>query len=379
MIQTHEEVLRLADSIRTAGCVALDTEFVWERTFFPRLGLIQAGLPGGACCIVDATAGADLEPLGRILEDNSVQKILHDAHQDLTILRRATGAYPRNVFDTRCAAGFVGLTATISLQDLLEKAIGVSLPKTETRTDWLRRPLSDKQISYALDDVRFLANVRDELIQRARSVGTEEWMREELTTYDEPSLYDDRDPRCQYERVKGMGRLSSRKLSVLRETTAWREEEARRRDIPRDHVIPDRTLLAVAQRIPRSENELAALEGISRNGLSRYGSLVLEKVEVGMHVPRRLCPRHTRRHRRPNVKSLVDDALKLLRNRCREAHVDPTLVVTRSELTSLAHEARSADPEKHRLMRGWRHGFVGREIHELFQSDPASTPADGSG
>ncbi|MBD3242729.1 MAG: ribonuclease D, partial [Chitinivibrionales bacterium] len=366
MIQTPEELARLIDRIVECRCVSLDTEFVWERTYFPRLGLVQAALPGGECVLIDAVCGLDLTPLGRVLGDSEIIKILHDAQQDLTILRRVTGTFPRHVFDTRCAAGFVGLGATVSLQELLGATLGIELSKTETRTDWLQRPLSERQISYALDDVRYLVAARDEQLNRIRRLGHERWLYEELAGYDAEELYQDRDPAVQYDRIKGSGRLSARKLAVLRELTAWREVEARRRDIPRDHLISDRSLLVIAQRIPRSADELSSLNGLPRNTVARYGKKLTGCVMAGLNLPKRYCPPTPPRHRRPNVRSLVNKALAVVRDRASSARIDPTMVVTRAELNALAHEARRAKPEEHRVLMGWRREFVGADVLELF-------------
>ncbi len=366
MIQTSEELAGLIDRMVECRCVSLDTEFVWERTYFPRLGLIQAALPGGECVLIDAVRELDLSPLGCVLADSAILKILHDAQQDLTILRRVTGSSPRNVFDTRCAAGFVGLGATVSLQELLGATLGVELAKTETRTDWLQRPLSERQISYALDDVRYLVAAHDELLNRIRQLSHERWLREELSGYDSEELYQDRDPAVQYDRIKGSGRLSARKLAVLQELAAWREVEARRRDIPRDHLITDRALLLIAQRIPRSLDELSALNGLPRNTASRYGKKLVGCVMAGLNLPKRYCPPTPPRHRRPNVRSLVNKALAVVRDRASSARIDPTLVATRAELNVLAHEARNADPRRHRILLGWRREFVGADILELF-------------
>src|SRR5690606_17063912 len=183
------------------------------------LGIVQVGFSEDDVYLVDAAA-LDLSPLGVVLEDPSIVKILHDAQQDLLLLRRATGAYPQNVFDTQLAAGFVGLSATASLADLVQALFGVALPKTATRTDWLRRPLSDEQLDYAEDDVRYLPEARLRLLDLAGQRGRTEWIAEELAHYDDPARYDEKDPRTQYERISGTGRLDPRQMAVLRELAA---------------------------------------------------------------------------------------------------------------------------------------------------------------
>jgi len=144
MITTKEQLAKLVSRARKTDAIALDTEFVWERTYYPQLGLIQVALSDEDCHLIDPCALTDLSPLGDLLSDRSVVKILHDAPQDLFILSRATGAAPQNIFDTRLAAGFANLPATLSLGSLIKNILDIDLPKTETRTNWLQRPLTDQ-------------------------------------------------------------------------------------------------------------------------------------------------------------------------------------------------------------------------------------------
>ena len=374
MIQTAEHLAALVARVLAAPSVALDTEFVWERTFYPRLGVIQAGLPSGECFLIDACAGIDLAPLGAVLASPQVEKILHDAQQDLTILSRVTGQLPRRVFDTRTAAGFAGCVATISLQELLATMRSVALSKTETRTNWLRRPLSDKQVAYALDDVKHMHALRDEVRRRVDAFGHLSWLDEELAAYDDPSLYMERDPRAAYERVKGAGLLHGRKLAVLRELAAWRELEARRRDLPREHVTSDSALIATARHSPQTPEALASAGTLSPGTIHHAGDAVAAAVAAGLAVPREQWPRFGPSHRRHNVKELVDEALAVVRENAAREHVDPGLVTTRAELTSLAHAGGRASPEQYRVLRGWRHALVGEKLLALVSGGAHAAP-----
>ncbi|MBI91925.1 MAG: ribonuclease D, partial [Gemmatimonadaceae bacterium] len=257
MIVDQDALREQIEAAWAAGQVAVDTEMVWERTFFPALGVVQLGLDRDRCTLVDTVAlEGQLGDLGRLLADGQTQKILHDATQDLSILKRATGASPSNVFDTRAASGFAGLASTISLRDLLVELFDIELDKTETRTDWLQRPLADKQIGYAEDDVRYLVEARDELRRRAEAAGYLAWLEEEMAGLGEPEIYQERDPREEFRRVKGYGKLRGRELSVLRELTVWREEAARTFDRSRGRIASDKLLLFLAQRQPTQSEEL---------------------------------------------------------------------------------------------------------------------------
>ena len=209
---------------RTHGAVAIDTEFVWDETYYPGLGLVQLGISPDAAWLIDAPALADPAPVGALLADPGIIKVLHDARQDLCILKDWSGGAPRTIFDTRLAAGFCGYSSQLSLQALLREVLGVELEKSETRTNWLRRPLSARQIAYALDDVRHMLELRDRLLALAGEAGTLAWLKEEMQGLDDPALYQARPPAETWARVKDAGRLNAQGLAVLCELAALREE-----------------------------------------------------------------------------------------------------------------------------------------------------------
>ena len=365
MIDTQRGLEALVERALDADAVALDTEFVWERTYYPRLGVVQLGLDHDDLHLLDAAA-LDLAPLGRLLEDERVVKILHDAEQDLTILRRATGAYPRSIFDTQLAAGFVGLPSTLSLGDLVAEVQGIHLPKTESRTDWLRRPLSEKQRAYALDDVRYLPAVYRALLDRARQRQRMDWMREELATYDDPDRYDDPDPRRQHLRVSGAGRLTGRQRAVLRELAAWREEEARRQDRPRGHVVHDKVLGAVARRLPRTPNDLGGVRGLDDRSRRRYGEALVAAVARGLALPADEHP--GRRPSLPNDDAFtarVNLALAALTGTGLAEGIDPGLVATRADVAALVEAFPEPDADGLALLQGWRRAFLGDALLAL--------------
>ena len=376
MIDTPAQLRDLITHARRCRRVALDTEFVWERTYYPNLGLVQLALDRDETFLIDAVRLDDLTPLGDLLADPDVVKVLHDAQQDLTILRRATGGAPKNVFDTRLAGGFVGLTATSSLQGLIEATVGVHLPKGESRSDWLRRPLSDAQLTYARDDVRYLTEAYDELRERVRGLGREAWVEEEMAQFDAPALYEEDDPYVRYRSVKGRGKrgFSARDYAVLRELTAWREQEARRANRPRGHIVRDDVLVEFARRKPTTVGEIGAVQGISDKALRRYGPDLAAAVERGLGVPKAERPQ-------PPTRSRVDDAelarfdlaQALLKGRSLRANLDPVLVSNRAGVERLVIAGPDAVPSEHALLRGWRSDFVGEALLEILRGNGAVT------
>ena len=365
MIDTTKALESVVQRARAAGSVALDTEFVWEKTYYPRLGLVQMGLPREECHLVDVPAIEDLSPLGRLLAADSVEKILHDAVQDLFILQRATGACPRTVFDTRLDAGFGGLGASTSLLRLVHELLGVELSKGAQRTNWLRRPLSAVQITYAENDVRYLHGVRDVLRQKVGEFGNTEWLRQELRCLDDPTLYGERPAREQFLRVKGATHLDGRRLAVLREVTTFREQEARRRDLPRAWLFSDPTLLALARHQPATLAELEQIKGLGARAIQHRGKALLEHITRGVELPAEACPPPVTR---PGLRQVppddLDRAFSLLDGHCEPRGIDPALVASRAEMRALLGDGPGASAQHHRMLDGWRAELVGRELVE---------------
>lgn len=365
MIDTPEALVRLADTLMAAPAVALDTEFVWSNTYYPRLGIVQVAWPGGEPDLVDAAALEDLSDLGPVLRAPHVVKVLHDAHQDLTILRRVTGTHPCNVFDTRCGAGFVGLGATRSLGVILHELLNVTLPKTETRSDWLQRPLTDLQEQYARDDVRHLLAARTEILRRARERGHIDWLEEEMAAYDDPSLYEERGVRACYNRIGGTGRLTIRQRTVLRELAAWREEEARLRDCPRSYIVSDKALTEIARRLPRTQRRLTGLRSLDRSLVSRYGAKLLDLVEGALSMPPEAQAAPSEKLPDNNTHTAcVHLVMAYIMGRSLARGIDPALLASRKEISAYVAGGARQD---HALSRGWRHAFLGKDLPRILE------------
>ena len=375
MIDSASALADLCRRARSAPAVALDTEFVWERTYYPALGVVQIGLGGDDVHLVDTLAldRDDLQPLGDLIADPDCEIVLHDALQDLQILARATGAQPRNVFDTQRVAGFVGLTASASLQDLVEWATGRRLDKGETRTNWLRRPLSDKQIRYAEDDVRYMPDVRDKLLDEVEARGRMDWVDDEMLRYERAADYAEPDPMLAVTRVKAknVGRLSGQQREVLRHVAAWREREARELDRTRRMVLPDDVLVKLAQLCPEDAAGLRRA-GLTDRQLRRYENGLLDAIDDGMEAepePRVRRGRPTDDDERRQTQLLVLQALAAGRG-AREG-VDPAIVATKSDLRDLVAAGVAASAEDHAVLRGWRRDYIGADLAAFLRGELA--------
>ncbi len=359
MISTTEDLISLMERAHTTDAVALDTEFVWERTYYPRLGLIQLALSNEECFLIDPCAIDDLSPLGELLADSSVVKIFHDAPQDLSILRAATGADPKNIFDTRLAAGFAGLSSTLSLAVLIERLLDIKLEKTQTRTNWLKRPLAPKQEEYALDDVRYLRAIRVLLLSRVLP-NTAKWLEEEMARYDIPKSYTGMDPNERYLKIKGAGKLNQRSLTILQNLVIWREKEAKKRNRPRGHIIKDSVLLTIARRQINKKSQIQDCGEISGKSVESYGDAVMDIISTSLAQPAADCPglvRHIKLNK--SEKETMEKLHSFIILKSDVHGIDPPLVGNKNELKELIQNP-SADTGRTR--RGWRKEFLAEFI-----------------
>ena len=313
----------------------------------------------------------DLSLLGPLLVSRRVVKIVHDGQQDLTILRRAAGcSAPVSIFDTRLAAGFAGQSSVISLSHLLDASCAVHLEKTETRTDWLQRPLSSAQVAYALDDVRYLPAVRRRLSQEVEARGNTPWLAVELRAMDRDELTAERAPEEAFLRVKGRGRLDARGLAVLRAVTAWREHEARWVDHSRGHVITDDALLALAKRRPGTAREVGQVTGLNRRKLRDYGDKLASLVVAAQEGPEDRWPKvDPRRSKAAGAGARSDALIALIARRAEARGIDPALVASRATIRALgAMSEGEREGSDHLLLRGWRRELLGDELMPVLTS-----------
>lgn len=361
LIESPAAVDAIVDRLRADGVAAVDTEFVWTRTYFPRLGVVQLGAADGTAWVVAAeAAGASL---GELLADPATVKILHDARQDLALLSRVTGAWPRNIFDTQLAAGFVGLSSVISLKQLLHDLLGIDLPKTETRTDWCRRPLSPAQLDYAINDVKYAAALRTSLLERVAAQGASGWMTEDMRVYDNDALYAWPDPAEAWRRIKGTDRLSPAELNLLVRLVERRERLAIDWDLPRGWVVDDASLLEAAHAHQMPGDGLRLRHRLDRSRLAvlkqELAAVMLERVEPASDSA-------ASRPVQPSRRKLVDDALAFLRQRARALGIAPELYGSRSQVAAFVDNPAGTS---HPLATGWRHETAGRELAAQWKSD----------
>ncbi|TVP90122.1 MAG: ribonuclease D [Thioalkalivibrio sp.] len=366
LVETTAQLQDLAGALADSAWVAMDTEFMREKTYFPQLCLIQVATPDHIAC-VDPQALPDLGPLCGLLQDPDVLKVFHSASQDLEVLYLVTGDVPAPVFDTQIAASLLGYGEQVGYANLVQAVLGIELDKTQSRTDWSRRPLRAEQLSYARDDVRHLVLVYQHLQKELEAFGRTAWIAPEMEAITRPELYQPR-PEVAWRRVSGHKRLKPRELAVLRELAAWREDEARRLDRPRRWILGDDLLLLIARVRPADLDALQELRGFPKGIGTERARQLLMAVERGVAMPREEWPvLATRAKPLTETEEVVADvAAALLRDLARQQRIGPEAIGGRRDIVALMRGDGDA-----RLARGWRHEVAGRELQRWLEGRSA--------
>lgn len=361
----------LAGRLRRHPAFAVDTEFERERTYWPKLQLVQVAAPGLAA-VVDPLAVESMDPLFDLIAAPAIQKVTHAGRQDAEIFAMRMGRPPANLYDTQIAAALVGLGGQVGYANLVQRLLHTKLRKTERVTDWGRRPLTPAQLTYAADDVRYLLPIKDHLDRELDTLGRTDWLAEELAFYSDPAFYE-RDPDTLWMRVSGWRTLEPRGWALLRELARWREDEAMSRDIPRNRVTGDDVLVEIALRDPESVSDLAPLRRLHPRERERSGKAILEAVARGRAVPEKDLPSVPRAKPEDGESSLVADLMGVvMKRRASENRIAPSYLGTQKELSQVvAWLAGSRNGSPPPLLTGWRKRLVGDELIALFDGRAA--------
>ncbi|MBI4617132.1 MAG: ribonuclease D [Planctomycetes bacterium] len=376
-IRTQGDLEGLCARLAASERFAFDTEFHRERTFRPHLCLVQVALPD-LLALVDPLAGLDLSAFHRVLQDPGVEKVVHAAVQDLEISYRATGRMPRRIFDTQVAAAFAGFSDQTSYEKLVSEISGARLSKGETMSDWARRPLSDEQMDYAYDDVRYLLAIRDELVRRLDSLGRRSWAGEELLRLEDPDRFE-YDPEKDYREIRGAWNLDPRGLSVLRELARWREDEAIQSDEPRSRIARDEALLALSRRAPRTPRELKGNRSLHPAVVERCSQEILQAVHAGVERARTDPPAAIPRPENdPALAARVDLLWAYVRGRAAELGIGAQTLSSRESLAALAAAppGSAAGIAALPAFGGWRGEILAADLADILAGRKALSLAD---
>ncbi len=360
VVDRDDRLAGLAERWLREPAVGLDTEFVRERTFFARLGLIQVADSEG-CYLVDMVSIGDREPLVDVVRAPEVTKVFHSPSEDLEIFHHALGCAPVPLFDCQVAATLCGLGGSLGYVHLVSRLFDVELGKGVQRSNWLRRPLSEEQVRYAGLDVAYLPPAHERLQARLHELGREAWAEEEfgrLLKNAEARL----GPEWSYSRLRRPG-MSRRQLAALRTVCEWRERRARRRDVPRGFVLKDETLVDVARRLPRTSEDLAPVKSLGPRQARRYGPKLLELVRGARSLPEDRLPDRLERSGRRSSSGLSEGLRKLVAGVAADLDVPAELLVPRRTLEAWA--ARSLERGRWvwpAEVDGWRRSVLEPEV-----------------
>lgn len=369
-LSTQEELKAYCDEASTCRVVAVDTEFLREKTYFPRLCLIQVNA-GGNIAAIDPILIEDLSLLAAIFEDPDVVKVFHACSQDLEVLWDGMGCVCRNVFDTQVAAAFLGLRQQIGYGPLVDAYCGVSLPKAEALTDWSQRPLDPEQLVYAEDDVRYLPQIYETMCNKLVDSDRLSWVLPEMDEASDPSRFR-KDPRDAFLRLKRASTLTRRQLAVAREVCAWREETAAARDVPRKWLMSDEVIVEACHRTPTSLPRLRRIRGLEKLSESDARGIIAS-VQRGLDCPPADFPAAIKRLKPSSEKDGALDLMSaVVRVVAEKTGIAAQVIASKEDLNELLSGSRDG-----RLAQGWRHEVAGKQLERLLAGELGLTIKDG--
>ena len=364
-VRTQDELLAAIARLSTSPFVALDTEFLRERTYYAKLCLIQLGTDD-YCVLIDVLEPLNLKPLFDFLNNRERVKVLHAAHQDLEVLAQTQGALLGTgttpiagpIFDTQVAAGYAGISAQIGYGDLVQQRLNVTLEKGHSRTDWSQRPLSPEQISYAADDVRYLVELYHNFKAAMSHMLRWGWIEEDAEQLEDPALYVTQ-PEDAWKRLKGLEQLTPPQLAAAKALAAWRERRAILKDRPRSWIITDDVLRLLAERLPATAEDVANTHGLPKGVAEKRSGELLELITAASqsaanepHTPWKRPPR--------SQVNKVTRLMEFVRTEATRLNVSSELLATRREMEQLVFNGKVGD-----FGHGWREATFGKQLIKL--------------
>lgn len=361
-ITTQAQLEEFAASLEGSKLLAIDTEFMREKSYYAQLCLLQMN-NGTVSALVDPFAVRDLSALVPILTDSNCVKVFHAGSQDIGILYHETGVVPSPVFDTQIAASLLGYPLQVGYGPLVRSVCDVRLAKADSFTDWSRRPLTNYQMKYALEDVVYLPQLYEHLNGKLEKTGRFAWCERDFAELSNPARYVN-DPREMWQRVKRVSSLSRGQLAIVREVAAWREIRAMDRDLPRKWVLADEAVVEIARKAPKTRERLLEIRGLANRLTGRDVNQILEAVRKGKETPQSQWPHLARS---PKGETETDGAVDLLASlvevRAKQNDVAAPLLATHADLSKIARGHRQGVP----VLEGWRYDMVGKELIDLLE------------
>jgi ribonuclease D len=365
-VTTEAQLREYCHDLSRAKTIAFDTEFVSEHTYRPVLCLIQVAADG-ELAVIDPIEAGDMTPFWEAIAAPGHETIVHAGRGEMEFCHQSIGRWPERLIDVQIAAAFAGAEYPAGLSSLISRFLGHTPRKHETRTDWRRRPLTKRQVEYALNDVRFLQPLRDTIHEKLSASGRLDWLTDEMELWRkeiERSMSQER-----WRRVSGNSGLDARTLAIVRELFHWRDAEAKRRNQPIRRVLRDDLIVELARRGSADEKQIAAVRGMERGDLQRRMGELAAAIQRGLDLPEGECPQRASREQVPELSVLGQFLFAALGSISREVELAPNLVGTPNDIREWMAFRMSKGRHQHgnpsKLAHGWRADFVGRLFDDL--------------
>ena len=363
-IDTPEQLAKLCEQIKKEPWLALDTEFLREKTYYPKFCLLQIATPEWVACI-DPIALPQLESLFEAIYNPAIVKVFHSCRQDLEIFFQWTGKLPSPIFDTQVAAPLLGFQDNPGYAMLVSSLLSVNLNKAHTRADWSKRPLTEAELEYAADDVIYLCQIYQIMVQKLTALGRIDWLKNDFAELTNPALYKV-DPETAWFKIKGKNKLTGKQLSIIQTLAQWREKIAQAEDRPKSWLLRDELLLDLAKLQPETLQELANVRGINERSVNRYGKELCQLITAAKNRPP--IPLHEKDRsakKTQQEEAILDILTALVRVRAEENALNPTILASRKDLEELLSNGDDECP----LLHGWRYTMAGKELVGLLKGE----------
>jgi ribonuclease D len=360
-INRPEQLPHLCEQILQEPWIALDTEFLREKTYYPKFCLLQIAAPGWVAC-VDPLAIADLTPLLDTIYNPNITKVLHSCRQDLEIFFQITGKIPGPIFDTQIAAPLLGFQENPGYAMLVSSFLNINLSKAHTRADWTERPLSQDQIQYAADDVIYLCKIYTIMCEQLEKLGRLNWLESDFALLNNPELYQ-LSPENAWLKIRGKNKLTGRQLSILQALSEWRERTAQAENKPRNWLFPDDMLLELGKLQPVTTSDLTKIRNINERSVNRYGKVICELIDAArQRPPKPLREKDGSGKKTQQHEAILDVLSAIVRIRAEENSLNPVILATRKDLEQLLFAEEDC-----LLLQGWRYNMAGKELQGLLR------------
>jgi len=364
-VNTPEQLSQLCVEIKKQPWLALDTEFLREKTYYPKFCLLQIATLEWVAC-VDPIALPKLDSLFEAIYDPAIIKVFHSCHQDLEIFYQLTGKLPSPIFDTQIAAPLLGFQDNPGYAMLVSSLLNINLSKAHTRADWSKRPLSSAEIDYAADDVIYLCKIYQIMTQKLAELGRSDWLHDDFKELSNPDNYQV-NPEQAWLRIKGKNKLTGKQLAIIQSLAHWREQTAQTENRPKSWLLRDELMLDLAKLQPETLTELANVRAINERTVSRYGKELCRLINVAKNTPPLpLYDNHRSVKKTQQQEAILDILTALVRIRAEANSLNPNILASRKDLEVLLF---NNDEDDCPLLHGWRYTMAGKELVGLLKGE----------